>query len=102
MSLPLQRWNLNSPYRQEDGDWVKSEDVAALEAEMESHKVDKSRLRKQRDEARALLKRANLALSLIGEAKCENLHHRKGHEHASGEPCPVEAEIDAALGEEVK
>ena len=30
-------------------------------------------------------------------SKCENLHHKKAHQHAFGWVCPAEAELEAAI-----
>ena len=102
MSLPLQRWNLNSPYCQEDGDWVKSEGVAALEAEVERLReltkmylsdckewIDElNEVKRQRDELRALLREVSSEL-IYGRHPAQGEHHLAG-------------KVRAALGEEVK
>jgi hypothetical protein len=52
-------------------------------------------LMKQRDEARGRIKRLEEALGCVVES-CDYLHHRKKHQHGSGEPCPVEELIRKA------
>lgn len=49
-------------------------------------------------EWQALARRLGKVLGGIS-ARCDGVHHRKDQLHRSDEPCPVEAEIRAALDE---
>ena len=54
-----------------------------------------SELRKVQAENAALRR---IAADLRNGVECVTLHHRKGDQHAAGEPCKVLARFDAALG----
>ena len=48
-------------------------------------------------ESRAEIEQLRAALALC-DGWCPHLHHEKKHQHAAGEPCPVEAIIMKAKG----
>jgi hypothetical protein len=45
---------------------------------------------------------ANIAESFRRDCGCEHLHHSKGQYHKAGEPCPVEAAVDAVIADALK
>jgi archaellum component FlaC len=53
------------------------------------------RLERELNEANERIKRLEEALGCV-VVDCNHLHHRKKHQHRSGEPCPVEELIRKA------
>jgi hypothetical protein len=53
------------------------------------------RLERQLNAANERIKRLEEALGCV-VVDCNHLHHRKKHQHRSGEPCPVEGLIRKA------
>ncbi len=53
------------------------------------------KLERQLNEANERIKRLEEALGCV-VVDCNHLHHRKKHQHRSGEPCPVEELIRKA------
>ena len=53
------------------------------------------KLERQLNEANERIKRLEEALGCV-VVSCNYLHHRKKHQHRSGEPCPVEGLIRKA------
>jgi len=45
----------------------------------------------------AIINRQAKALALMGQPRCENLHHQKHEQHKGYESCPVEGRIEALL-----
>jgi len=72
-----------------DNQWKRAEQSMACQTR------ENQLLTKQRDEARERIKRLEEALGCV-VVGCNHLHHRKKHQHRSGEPCPVEELIRKA------
>jgi hypothetical protein len=60
------------------------------------HACFAAQLERELNAANERIKRLEEALRCV-IVKCHCLHHRKIHEHRSGEPCPVEALIRTAM-----
>ena len=77
--------------------------IKRLEEELERTKQDRNAIAKKTreplllklDHAAERIKRLEEALGCV-VVSCNHLHHRKKHQHRSGEPCPVEELIRKA------
>jgi hypothetical protein len=80
-----------------------NERIKRLEEELERTKQDRNAIAKttreplllKLDHAAERIKRLEEALGCV-VVSCNYLHHRKKHQHRSGEPCPVEELIRKA------
>ena len=70
-------------------------ELNAANAEIERLTSKVSQLYEGADEQKQRIKRLEEALGCV-VVGCNYLHHRKKHQHRSGEPCPVEALIRKA------